>query len=444
MRTNITSATQFCKSFFDTILVFCVWISVVVFLSSVASADLIKLKNGGEVRGKLLRTTSGSAETRVIQTLSGGSITIDSQNIEFITNRPLSIEEYESRSKEIEDTVEAHLRLADWCLKNHLSSQRLEQMEKIIQLDPDHAKARAALGYSKRDGEWMTRDEVMRKNGYIKYKGRYVSSAELELLEKNQAELEAERKWIKKVKLWLIWLNGNDLLQQQEGLKNFQEVSDPHAVAALARLMGKHKHIAIRSLLVATLDQIPGNKPLRPLAELVLTDPIQTIRNSALEVLTKRDATGAIAFFIEGLKNKSNIIVKRAGQGLESIGDRSVVPDLISALTTSHTYRVRVPDTTSTYSYNTNGTFGGSGVVLPPDIEAGLLAGRYPNGVIVLPSQQPKVQMRTVSVKHLHQNEAVLLALQKITQQNFGYNERLWRLWWASTQNQTGLVPVIQ
>ncbi|HAH44386.1 MAG TPA: hypothetical protein DCM07_05910 [Planctomycetaceae bacterium] len=83
-------------------------------------------------------------------------------------------------------------------------------------------------------------------------------------------------------------------------------------------------------------------------------------------------------------------------------------------------------------------------MVLPPEIEAGLLAGRYPNGVIVLPSQQPRVRMRTVSVKHNHQNEAVLSALQEITQQNFGYNQRLWQLWWSSTQNKTGIVPVVQ
>jgi len=223
-----------------------------------------------------------------------------------------------------------------------------------------------------------------------------------------------------------------------------RSITDPHAVAALARLMGKHNNVIIRSLLVSTLAQISGDKPLRPLAGLVLTDPNQAIRTSALEVLAKRDATHAIAYFIEALKNKSNLIVQRAGKGLETIGNQSVVPDLISALITNHIYRVRVPDATSTYSYNTNSTFGNSGVVLPPDIEAGLLAGRYPNGVIVLPSQQPKVRMRTVSVKHAHQNGAILLALQNITKQNFGYNERLWRLWWASTQNKTGIVPVIQ
>lgn len=423
----------------------CTFILLACFSTSRLPADLIKLKNGGEIRGTLLPLNkSGSDKIRRMNTLTGGSIAIDFEQIEFVTNRPLSIEDYETKSKEIADTVEAHLKLAEWCSQNHLRAQRKQEMKHIIRLDPDHAKARASLGYTKRDGEWMTRDEAMRKNGYIKYKGRYVSSAELELLEKNEADLAEERKWIKKVKLWLVWVSSNDQSQYLEGLENFQSVTDPHAVAALARLMGKHNNTNVRSLLVSTLANITGDKPLRPLAELVLTDPDKSIRIFALEVLSKRNARKAIAFFIEALKNKSNIIVQRAGAGLEMIGDQSVVPELVSALITRHTYRVRVPDTTSTYSYSTNGTFGNSGVVLPPEIEAGLLSGRYPNGVIVLPSQQRKVVMRTVSIKHYHQNEAVLLALQKITKQNFGYNERTWRLWWASEQNKTGFVPLIQ
>ncbi|QDU10658.1 HEAT repeat domain-containing protein [Gimesia aquarii] len=445
MRNKITHPFQLSPINVSIGLILCTLIILADPSRTKVSADLIKLKNGGEIRGKIVPFTKmGSKETRIMKTLSGGSISIDAEHIEFITNRPLVIEEYETKSKNIEDTVEAHLKLAEWCSQNHLRAQRNQEMEQIIRLNPDHAKARASLGYTKRNGEWTTRDEVMRGNGYIKYKGRYVSSAELELLEKNEADLEKERAWIKKIKLWLAWTNGNDLLRQQAGLREIQSISDPYAVAGLARLMGKHKSIAIRSLLVSTLTQITGDKPLRPLAELVLTDPNQAIRTAALQALTKRDATKAIAYFIQALKNKSNVIVQRAGSGLEAIGDQSVIPDLISALITKHTYRVRVPDATSTYSYNTNGTFGNSGVVLPPDIEAGLLAGRYPNGVIVLPSQQPKIRMRTVSVKYSHQNEAILLALQKISKQNFGYNERLWRLWWASTQNQTGIVPILQ
>ncbi|MCA9023495.1 MAG: hypothetical protein KDA74_25275, partial [Planctomycetaceae bacterium] len=209
---------------------------------------------------------SGSGEVRIIETLTGGKIAVDSQQIEFITNRPLSVEEYESRSKSVSDTVEAHLELADWCSENHLTSQRHAELEKVLLLDPDHAKTRAALGYTQRDGEWMTRDELMQKNGYVKYKGRYVSTAELELLEKNEAELAEERKWAKKIKLWLTFMNSNNAQLQQEGLKNIQAINDPFAVAALARQMGKHENYLIRSLLVTTLSQITGDKPLRPLA----------------------------------------------------------------------------------------------------------------------------------------------------------------------------------
>ncbi|KAA0137070.1 HEAT repeat domain-containing protein [Gimesia chilikensis] len=406
-------------------------------------ADLIKLKQGGEIRGKLLKESAGGETTRTIETLSGGRISVDAQQIDFVTNRPLVIEEYESRAHQIKNTVEAHLELSEWCRENFLTTPRLQELEKVIELDPDHEQARAALGYTLRDGEWMTRDQIMRKNGYVKYKGRYVSSAELELLEKNQADLEAERAWSKKINLWVTWLTSQNPQYQSEGLQNIQNINDPNAVAGLARNLGKHENLSLRSLLVTTLQQIPGHLPLRPLAELALTDPHQAIRDAALQALSARDASQAIVFFIEALKHKSNLIVQRAGAGLAAIGDREVVPELIDALTTSHTYRVRVPDATSTYSFNSNGSFGGSGVVLPPEIEAGLLAGRYPNGVIVLPSQQPKVRMRTVSVKHVHQNSAVLDALQKLTEQNFGYNQRLWRLWWSSVENQTGIIPAI-
>ena len=146
-------------------------------------ADLIKLKQGGEIRGKLLKESAGGETTRTIETLSGGRISVDAQQIEFVTNRPLVIEEYESRAHQIENTVEAHLELSEWCRENFLTTPRLQELEKVIELDPDHEQARAALGYTLRDGEWMTRDQIMRKNGYVKYKGRYVSSAELELLE---------------------------------------------------------------------------------------------------------------------------------------------------------------------------------------------------------------------------------------------------------------------
>jgi len=180
----------------------CLLLSITVFQVP-GNCDLIKLKAGGEIRGKLQRHDSDSDEIRIIETLSGSRIAVAARQIEFVTNRPLSVEEYETRSRQISDTVQEHLELAEWCSENHLISQRHEELEKVLLLDPDHAKARAALGYTNRDGEWMTRDDVMRKNGYIKYKGRYVSTAELELLEKNEADIAEERKWFKKIKLWL-------------------------------------------------------------------------------------------------------------------------------------------------------------------------------------------------------------------------------------------------
>ena len=58
--------------------------------------------------------------------------------------------------------------------------------------------------------------------------------------------------------------------------------------------------------------------------------------------------------------------------------------DPLDALVTSHNYQVRVPGSSQpNYSFSTNGGFAG-GASLPPNIEMGLRAGQYPNGVIVL------------------------------------------------------------
>jgi hypothetical protein len=69
-------------------------------------------------------------------------------------------------------------------------------------------------------------------------------------------------------------------------------------------------------------------------------------------------------------------------------------------------------------------------VPLPPEIEAGLLTGQL-GGVIVNQPFQPQ-RTRTVTVRQSHQNPEVLEALKRITGENFGFNERTWKLWLAA------------
>ena len=163
---------------------------LVVGIGSREMADLIKLDNAGELRGTIDRKQAErDATTVTIRTLTGAVVVVERKYVRFVTHRPLKVEQYESRARSTPDTVPAQWDLAEWCRKNGLSKQREVHLRQIVAIEPNHKKARYGLGQTQHDGKWTTRDDVMWSQGYVKYKGRYITPQELELLQKTQAEL---------------------------------------------------------------------------------------------------------------------------------------------------------------------------------------------------------------------------------------------------------------
>lgn len=402
-------------------------------------ADLIKLKNGGEVRGRIVPSRSADAEATItVEALTGAVVVVARDEVQFLTRRSPKVEEYETRSKIVPDTVADRWDLAEWCRENGLNEQRAEQLERILELDPEHEGAHHALGHALRDGQWLTRDELMTSQGYVKHKGKYITPQELELLEKSAAELEAEREWFRKVRLWSGWLTGRSAQRSSEALAELKSIRDPYAVAALVHHFQDSDNKPVRELYVQILAQIPGDKPVPPLVKQSLMDVDVEIRSAALEGISLPRRAAAVPFYEHELKNGLNIIVRRAAAALERFGTEQSAPALIEALLTTHRYRVRVPDHSKTMSFSTDGSFGNTGSGLPPEIEAMLRAGQLPHGVIVNqlnPAVQP---MKTITINYEHQNPEVLSALRKLTGENFGYDERTWKLWWNAKKNSLG------
>ena len=180
--------------------------------------DLIKLKNGGELRGQIRGGTAGfRADPLVIETLTGGVVSVARKDTQFVTKRPLKVEVYETRAKKTPRTLEAQWKLAEWCRQESLSQQRKTHLRVILELEPDHRTARLALGYSKYDGKWMTRDEWNKSRGLVKYKGRYITPEELALLKGNEKVLAREREWFRKVRLWKRWLSARNADRRSAG-----------------------------------------------------------------------------------------------------------------------------------------------------------------------------------------------------------------------------------
>ncbi len=405
------------------------------------NGDIIRLKNGGEIRGQILRQSSpGDSGELSVETLSGAIVIVDREETEFVSRRPLLVEHFEVKLKQVPRNSEDLWELADWCREKRLIQQRKQVLAVIIELDPSDEEAHKGLGHMLFDGEWMTRDEYMLSNGYVKYKGRYVIPQELEIIQKSEEELEAEREWHRKVRLWHGWLTGHRVDRRKNGYEELRQITEPNAVTALARFMSDDENKQVRLFYVKILSGIAGEKPVRPLVTSSLRDVDNEVRYEALNAISSEYYDEAIPLYVDALRDDLVAIVRRAADALGRIGDDSVVDHLIDALVTTHRYRVRVQGSNSpTYSFSTDGHFGGpsSSSYIPPEVELQLRTGQYPNGVIVqkMRTGAEQIMTKVVTVQQEHRNEETLHALVKLTGQNLGYDERSWRLWWVAHNN---------
>lgn len=425
---------------------------VAIFASAAtpAQADLVKLMNGGELRGRIARGVSTSrlnAESIMIETLSGVMVSVARDDMKFLTMRPLVVEEYETRARRMSDTLSAHWDIAEWCRQQSLTKQREHHLIRVTELDPHHEKAQTALGRVWHEGAWVDRDAMMAERGYVKYKGRYITLQELDLIQKTADELATEREWFQKVRGWHVWLTGQHEERYRQGLAAIQQISDPHAAPAIIRFLCEDKNRDIRSLGVAVLSKLTGSKGAAGLVKLSLYDPEEDVRYASLNGIHEDDYENAQAAYIRELRNSLNVVVCRAAAGLARVGDQRAVAPLIEALVTTHKYQVQSnTPAAQLYSGSTDGSGGAAASELPPEVEIAIRTGQLPQGAVMGPQigglQVPR-KMVTISVNQ--PNQEVLSTLQKLTGQNHGFDERTWRLWWAAEKNQgAGGAPVLK
>ncbi len=418
-----------------------------VALCDTARADLVKLSNGGEVRGRIV---SGSAASRansdsiVMETLTGVTISVARADTKFLTMRPLIVEEYETRAKRMSDTLAAHWDLSEWCRLQSLSKQREFHLQHVVEHDPHHEKAQTALGRVWHEGAWVDRDEMMAARGYVKYKGRYVTVQELDLIQKTADELAIEREWFQRMKGWYSGLTSRNEDRFRQAVVALQQVDDPHAAPAIIRYLCEDKQRELRVLGVAVLSKLAGSKGAAGLVKLSLFDVDDDVRYASLNGIAEADFEFAQNAYIRELRNSLNSVVGRASAALARVGDQRAVAPLIEALVTSHRYQVQTNSPAApAYSGSTDGSTGsGLGGALPPEVEVALRTGQLPQGVIIMPPIGGiNVPKKTVPVTVNQANQDTLTTLQKLTGQNFGFDERTWRLWWAAEKNNSGVIP---
>ena len=397
-------------------------------------ADIIRLNSGGEIRGEFATEYLNDVAPIEMVTLNGARIILSRSVVDFAQKRSRVEEEYISKSREINHTVNDHWELADWCRTHLLNEQRQEQLELLLEIDPDHKQARKILGHVQHQGEWMPREEMMTLRGYVKHKGKWITQLEKDLLDKNTAIREAELVWYPKVRLWYAWITGKNIMRKQDGLKEFHSIRDPAAIPALKKIIGTHDDVDVRLLFVEIVSQLHGRSAIQELLERYLFDSNEVVRQHAIDSLKVDQFQQAVPMLISALRNDGNVVINRAARVLGQLNNPQAVPHLIDALVTSHKYKVNVP-TGNAMSFasgpngvSTTSPYGGS---LPPEVEAMARTGQFPYGAQVIQHPATPRLSKTVTVKVEQKNPEVLKALQQLTGKNYGFNERDWQLWWS-------------
>ena len=406
------------------------------------AADVIRLENGGELRGELLgAVTRTPGETISIRTLEGTRVEVSGDRVVLVARRPLKYEEYEARSERLlseDDTVSGHWALAEWCRLERLPERRRVHLQRVVSLDPGHRQAHYGLGHTLRDGKWMSREAFMASRGLVRYRGRYMTPQRREDLEAAAVGADAYRKWFSRIRIWQKWLHASDANQQARGRSELGRVRDPAAIVPLVRILGRDDTVGVRVLLATVLGGIPDGLEIEPLVGMTLRDRSYEVRGAARKAIGPKRLPDAVDFAVPFLRDVSNVVVRRAAVLLGECQDVSAVPPLINALVTRHVHRVRVPGSRHpSFAFARDGTpvhpAVAQGFGVPPDVLRGMQMGQFPFGVVILPSQFAKQETQVISVVVDRENPEVLTALQRLTQHNGpGYDVRAWKLWWLA------------
>lgn len=306
-------------------------------ICTLSRADDFVLSGGGRISGQLANAAESPRAKYEIKLPDGGSITLDKDQVTTVVAPSPEQLEYHRIRHEQPDTVDGQWMLAEWCREHKLTVERKQHLERVIELDTNHVKARSALGYNRIQGQWRTQAEHLSALGKVQHKGQWRYPQEIEIMEARQKADQAKSLWYGNMKRWRDWLGGP---KAQQAITELEQVTDPAAVPAICEYMEKEEHEDIRRLYMKALANIGTPAADVYLAERSLKDPSSDIRVSCLDYLDDVPQQSLVNYYIQQLRSKDNDVVNRAGIALSRFKDPRSIAPLIDALVTTHKYAV--------------------------------------------------------------------------------------------------------
>jgi len=304
-------------------------------IARIAAADVVQLRGGGQVEGNVARLDPGKAPYAVVQVDDRIKVAIPESQINRVAEAE-SLAEYRKKVAETPAEAEQHYELARWCKQYLLNAQYRYHLQITVKLDPDHSRARTALGYASHEGKWIRVGELQKSRGLISVGGKYRLPAEV-MITQNQADAESKSKaWqLELTRLKKLIARGGD--RAAEAQAAIVAINDPFAAPAFAKeLLDTTQARESRLFWLEKLSLLANPPALEALAKVGLADPDSVIREQALEVLRAKAPALAIANYLPLLRSSDNAKVRNAAVALSYFPDPELAIPLIDALVTEH------------------------------------------------------------------------------------------------------------
>ncbi len=400
----------------------CVLISLAVSGSLQADTFTFVLQGGGQIEGEWLNAKDRSQKDFLVSTQGGGKILLKRSQVKDLVRQPVAELEYQRIAPTFGDSVEEQWRLAEWCLERRLVAHRTAHLRRIVELDPDHTKARHGLGFTQIDGKWMTRQQRRKADGYVRYRGKWRMAQEVELMEVRDKKERAEREWMGKLKRWREALETERAAAAQ---RQILAIKDKDAVRALREKLKSEPMRRVKLMYVDVLGQIESNSAAITLINTSLNDPDVEVFHACVDQIVRSKTSLAVPAYIKALRDPNNVRINRAGTALEQLNDPEAIAPLIEALVTTHHLVIASANVSSGTPVSTSFVSPGGAQSQTQVAQPSTGAEGNPFSSTGLSSNnQPQVISRRVP------NNQVLYALVKLSGgTSFGFDQKAWENW---------------
>ncbi len=373
-------------------------------------ADTVELSGGGHLSGQVERKD----DYVVVRIDDSIQIALPASRVQRVVKSE-SLDAYRDLAAKLGDDAEKHYQMALWCVRSEQVPGEIQKykdyhLQRTIALDPDHAKARAALGFTQENGRWIQTNQLMTDRGMVPGTTGWELPESAAIADYQDSQNVDARQWTREVKrLVAVVLRGSS--KAPEALESLKAIDDPLAAGAIAGelLESRGKSIQSRQLRMVWIERLGQYRNLVAVEALVRTgleEPDNVIREAALEQLVDYGSDSAIATYLQYLGSNDNKLVNRAAHALTWFPDPERSIEYIKSLVTTHQYE-SAPGPEMQVGFGENG--------------GGLQMGG-------------KKQVRTERRK----NPAVLTLVKEVMPEevDFGYDEQAWLRYIAEQRNQ--------